>query len=58
MSSDRVYLSREEQIFLMEIFETDNIEKAAERFIELMVLERANPEDFNKYLKKIVRKMK
>lgn len=58
MSSDRVYLTREEQIFLMEMFETDNIERAAERFIELMISEGANPNDFNKYLKKIVRKMK
>lgn len=56
MSSDRVYLTREEQIYLMEMLEIDNIERAAERFIELMISEGANPNDFNKYLKKVMRK--
>jgi len=55
VSSDRVYLTREEQIYLMEMFETDNVEKAAEKFIEMMISEGANPNDFNKYLKKIMR---
>lgn len=57
MSSDKIYLSREEQLFLMEMFEVKNPTEAAEKFALLMVDERADPLDLTDYLKKIMKKM-
>ena len=57
MSSDRIYLSREEQIFLMEMLELRDPSQAAEKFALLMVEERADPTELQKYLKKIMKKM-
>lgn len=57
MSSDKIYLSREEQAFLTEMLEIKNTQDAVERFAEMMVEERANPIDLLKYLKKIIKKM-
>jgi hypothetical protein len=56
VSSERIYFSKEEQIFLMEMFETEDLEFAAERFALLMVEERADPTQIQKYLLKIIKK--
>lgn len=58
MSSDRIYLSKEEQIFLTEMLEIDDINDAVEKFAILMVEERADPTQLHKYLKKIIKRMK
>ena len=56
--SDKIYLSREEQIFLMEMTELETTEDAVDKFVTLMILEKADPIDLKKYLKKIMGKMK
>ena len=58
MSSDRIYLNKEEQIFLMEMLELEDPVSAAEKFAILMVEERADPTELQKYLKKIMKRMK
>lgn len=58
MSSDRIYLSKEEQIFLTEMLEIEDINDAVEKFAILMVEERADPTQLHKYLKKIIKRMK
>ena len=58
MSSDKIYLSREEQAFLMDMLEINNPTDACEKFATLLVEERANPADLKKYLIKIMKKMK
>jgi len=57
MSNDnKIYFSREEQVFLMEMFETQDPSVAAERFATMLVEERANPSDLKKYLSRIIKK--
>ena len=58
MSNTKIYLNREEQIFLMEFLEMDDPVDAAERFAVLMVEEKANPTDLQKYVKKIIERLK
>ena len=54
MSDGRIYLSGDEQEFLMEFLELNDPIKAAEKFALLMVEEKADPTDLKKYLKKIM----
>lgn len=56
--SSKIYLNREEQIFLMEFLELDDPVMAAEKFAMLMVEERADPTELKKYIIKIMRKLK
>ena len=58
MSSDRIYLTREEQIFLMEMLELDDPMKAVEKFATIMTSEKADPTELQKFLKKIMKRMK
>ncbi|HWY35731.1 MAG TPA: hypothetical protein VNX68_13885 [Nitrosopumilaceae archaeon] len=58
MSNDKIYLSRAEQIFLIEMLEISNPQEAAEKFALLMVEERADPTQLQQYIKKIMSKMK
>lgn len=60
MSSDdgKIYLSREEQIFLMEMLECKNPEMAVEEFALLMRSENADINKIEEYVKKIVKNMK
>ena len=58
MSKDKIYLSRAEQIYLMEMLEIDNPQEAAERFVVLMVMEKADPTQLQTYLGKIMAKLK
>lgn len=54
MSSDKIYLSKEEQIFLMEVLEVNSAQEAAEAFALIMVEERADPIDLQIFIKKIM----
>jgi hypothetical protein len=57
VSSEKIYLTKEEQQFLMEMFEVKTATEGAEKFAELMVMERADPLDLTDYLRKIMKKM-
>lgn len=52
--SDKIYLSKEEQIFLMEMLELKDPVQAAEKFALLMIEEHADPTQLQKYLRKII----
>lgn len=58
MKDGKIYLSREEQIFLMEMLEVDDPNDAVEDFAALLVMERVDPAELGKYLKKIMKKIK
>ena len=58
MSYDKVFLTSEEQLFLMEMLELDDPTKAAEKFVAIMVEERANPQQMKKYIVKILKGFK
>ncbi len=53
----KIYLSREEQVFLMEWLEMNDPVLAAERFAELMILEKADPIELQKYLKRVMKRL-
>lgn len=55
--SERIYLTKQMQIFLMDWMECDNPNDAAEEFAQLMILEKANPVDLSEYVKKIMAKL-
>lgn len=56
MSSDKIYLTREEQLYLMEMLEVNNPVDAAEKFAVMMAKEGADPMELQAYLKKIMKK--
>jgi hypothetical protein len=56
MSSDKVYLSKEEQAFLIHMLETKTAKEGAEKFATLMIEERANPSEIQFYLKETLKK--
>ena len=59
MSSDgKIYLSREEQIFIMEMMEVKDPERALEDFAMIMRDEKADPAKIEDYIRKIFKKMK
>jgi hypothetical protein len=58
MSSDKFYLTREEQAFLMEMLEINNPEQAVEKFADLLISEHANVSKLTDYLKKIMKRLK
>lgn len=58
MSSEKVYLSKDEQIFLMEMLEIEDIYFAVEKFAQIMTDERADPTELQEYIKKIMGRMK
>jgi hypothetical protein len=58
MSSEKIYLTKEEQIYLMEMLEVKDPIQAVEKFASLMIEERADPTELKKYLKQIMRKLK
>jgi hypothetical protein len=55
MSGEKIFLSREEQAFLMEMTDTKSPSDAVEKFAILMVEERVDPSDLEDYLKKIMK---
>lgn len=54
MSSEKIYLSKEEQIFLMEMLEIKNPVEAAEKYALMMVEEKTDPIQLQKYLRKTI----
>lgn len=58
MSSDKIYLSVEEQIYLMEMLEINDANRAVEKFATILTEERADPTQMKKYLSKILKKIK
>ncbi len=58
MSSDKIYLTREEQVFLMEMLEIKDPIQAAEKFAYIMSEERADPTELQKYVRKIMKRIK
>jgi hypothetical protein len=54
MSSDRFFLSKEEQYFLVEMLELSDVQEAFDRFTEILVEERCDPQKVDKYIKKIL----
>ena len=56
--SDKIYLNREEQIFLMEMLEINDPVIAVEKFAQILSEERADPAKLEDYLKKIIKRMK
>ena len=58
MSNEKIYLSREEQIFLMEMLEMTNPLEAVDKFALMLVEGGADPTKLQQYIKKIMSKMK
>jgi hypothetical protein len=58
MSSEKIYLTAEEQNFLMEMFEMDNPTVAFEKFISILTEERAKVEECKEYLATLMSRAK
>ena len=58
MSSDKIYLNRDEQVFLTEMLEINSVEDAVDKFANLLVLEGADPTKLKKYIAAIMKRMK
>lgn len=56
MNSDKIILSKEEQIFLMEMLEVDTPLEGVDNFATMMVEEKTDPMELKKFLKKIMDK--
>ena len=54
MSSGKFSLSKEEQYFLMEILEINDVQEAFDRFTEILIEEKGDPQKVDKYIKKIL----
>ena len=54
MSTDRFTLSKEEQCFLMEVLEMSDVQEAFDRFEEILIEERCDPHQADKYIKRIL----
>ena len=57
MSGDKIYFTKKEQIFLMEMLEERDIHDAIEKFTELLILEKANPSKLKEYLTTIIKRV-
>jgi len=55
VSSDKIYLSPAEQVFLMRMLETDNPVDAVEKLATLMVEEGADPTEISQFIKRIMK---
>lgn len=58
MSSEKLFLTQEEQIFLMEMYEINDPVLAAEKFALEMIDQKVDPRELQKYLRKIMGRMK
>jgi hypothetical protein len=56
--NDRIYLTAEEQVFLMEWLELNDPTRAAEKFAKLLVEEKANTEKMHEYVKMVMLRVK
>ena len=57
-SNGTIRLSKEQQTFLMEMLEMDDIMDAVEKFAVIMADERVDPSEMPEYLKTIIKRMK
>lgn len=57
-SNGMIRLSKEQQTFLMEMLEMDDIMDAVEKFAVIMADERVDPSEMPEYLKTIIKRMK
>lgn len=56
MSNDsKIYFNREEQVFLMEMFETDDPVVGAESFARCLIKEGVDVIDLKDYLRKVMK---
>ena len=58
MSSERIYLTADEQNFLIEVLEINDPTAAFEKFISILVEERAKPEELKEYLATLMTRAK
>ncbi len=58
MSSDKIYLNREEQLFIMEMLELKSPMDAVDAFAEMLVVEGADPGKLQAYVKRCLEKWK
>ena len=58
MSSEKVYLTKEEQYFLMDMLEVETAEAAVEKFAVILKEEGADPVKMRDYVRKILEKGK
>lgn len=58
MSSERIYLNVDEQEFLMAFFEISDPTEALEKFVSVLVEERAKPAELKEYLAAIMARAK
>lgn len=57
MSSDKFYLTKDEQIFLMEWLEIDDPEEAVTKFASLMMEEGVRIDHLQESLKKVMKRV-
>jgi hypothetical protein len=55
--SDKISLTKTQLVFLMEMLEETNQEKAVEKFATIMIEERVDPIDISEVIDKIMAKM-
>jgi len=55
VSSDKIYLSKEEQLFLMEMLEIKDPVEAAEELAYIMVEEKTDPTNLQKVIRKAMK---
>lgn len=58
MSNDKIFLSREEQQFLIDMLEIQDPMEAVEKFAYMMTEEKADPGQLQKYIQKMMKKIK
>jgi len=56
--SEKIRLTKKQILFLTEWLETEDPNKAADRFIELMMLEHVDPQNISVVIDKIMKKTK
>ena len=54
MSSDRFTLNKEEQRFITEMLEIPDVQDAFDRFTEILIEEKCDPQKVDRYIKKIL----
>lgn len=55
--SEKIYLTKPQQNFLKEMLEIEDIKEAAQYFALMMVEEKADPTQLQKYVERIMQKM-
>ena len=55
--SDKIRLTKKQVLFITEMLDEPNAERAAERFMEILAEERVDPAEISVYIDKIVIRM-